>query len=90
MGTAGSEAAGVRRAVRFHRVSAALWVVLGVVAFPLGWAGSIVLVWLASVYANVKSDIGAANATDDRRVLDKLDEVLAAVGGGCPNCGGRR
>jgi hypothetical protein len=65
----------VKQAVWFHRATAALWLILGAVAFPLGWADSVALVWIASVYANFKTDIGTANAADDRRVLDAIDEL---------------
>lgn len=73
-------------AVWFHRICALGWVLLGAAAFPLHLADSIVLVWLASVYANVKSDWTAAEAADDRRVLDavaalgrRLDRIEAAL-----------
>lgn len=61
--------------VWFHRSRAILWVILGVASFPLGWANSVALVWAASVYANVLTDIGAAEAADDREVLARLDRI---------------
>ncbi len=64
-------------AVWFHRASAFGWTVLGPLAFAFGWQDSIWLLWIASDYANVKSDIAAANAADDRRILAALGEVLA-------------
>ncbi len=59
----------------FHRARAILWGIVGVLSFPLGWANSVVLVWIASLYANVVSDVGAAEAADDRAVLEKLDRI---------------
>lgn len=61
--------------VWFNWVSAACWLVLGVLSFPLGWANSVAVVWLASVYANVKTDVGAAEAADDHEVVDRLDRI---------------
>ncbi len=61
--------------VWFHRSRAILWAVLGVVSFPLGWANSVALVWAASVYANVLTDVGAAEAADDRQILERLDRI---------------
>lgn len=59
--------------VWFHRVSAGFWGLLGLISFLFGWQNSVAMVWLASVYANIKSDIGAAEAADDRAVLQRLD-----------------
>jgi hypothetical protein len=64
-----------RARVYFHRGRAALWIALGAASFPLGWADSVVLVWIASVYANVVSDLGAAEAADDRDLTDRLDRI---------------
>lgn len=61
--------------VLLHRADAAFWVVLGAVSFPIGWANSVVLVWIASVYANVKSGWSAAEAADNREVLAELRRV---------------
>lgn len=66
-----------RLVVWLHRSRAAAWAALGALSFPLGWANSVVLVWIASVYANVVSDWGAGEAADDRRVLDELAAVRA-------------
>jgi hypothetical protein len=62
-------------AIWFHRSRAVVWVIVGVISFPLGWANSVVLVWIASVYANISGDIGAAAAADDRAVIERLDRV---------------
>lgn len=61
--------------VWFHRARAVGWAVIGAVSFPLGWADSVVLVWIASVYANTVSDWGAAEAADNREVLDELAAI---------------
>lgn len=63
----------MRARVWFHRISAALWAVLGGVSFLLELQNNIAMVWLASVYANIKSDWGAAEAADDRAVTERLD-----------------
>ncbi len=59
----------------FHRARAILWGIVGVLSFPLGWANSVVLVWIASLYANVSTDWGNAEAADDRAVLERLDRI---------------
>lgn len=61
----------------FARVRAILWVVVGVASFPLGWASSVVLVWIASVYANVESSVASSEAADDTAVTDRLDRLEA-------------
>jgi hypothetical protein len=58
-----------------HRARACAWVVLGAVSFMLGLENSVALVWFASLYANVVTDWGAAEAADDRRVLARLEEM---------------
>ncbi len=58
-----------------YRARALLWAAVGVLSFPLGWADSVVLVWIASLYANVATDLGAAQAADDRAVLSELAAV---------------
>lgn len=61
--------------VWFNRLSAVGWAVAGVVAFPLGWAYSVAFVTIASVYANVKTDWGTAEAADNREVLRGIREL---------------
>lgn len=61
--------------VWFNWISAGLWLALGIASFPLGWSGSVVMVWLASVYANVKTDWGAAEAADDKEVVERLERI---------------
>lgn len=65
-----------RGKVWFHRSRAILWAIVGALSFPMGWANSVTLVWVASLYANVATDWGSAEAADDRQVLQRLDEIL--------------
>lgn len=65
--------------VWFHRGRAMAWAVVGVLSFVYGWQDSVVLVWIASVYANVVSDLTAAEAADDRSVCDRLDRIEALL-----------
>jgi hypothetical protein len=51
-----------------------VWALLLVPAL-IWWPQSVAFVIVASVYANVKSDLGAAEAADDRAVLDRLDRI---------------
>lgn len=69
-----------RGRVWLHRADAVFWAALGAVSFPVGWANSVVLVWIASVYANVKSGWSAAEAADNREVLAELREIRAELG----------
>jgi predicted membrane-bound spermidine synthase len=64
------------KAVIFHRVSAVLWT-LALIPALIFWKESIVFVIIASVYANVKSDWGAAEAADDHVVLDEIVALRA-------------
>jgi hypothetical protein len=50
-------------------------VVIGAVSFWFGWTESVTLVLIASLYANVVGDWGAAEAADNREVLERLDEL---------------
>lgn len=61
--------------VRFARVRAIMWALIGAVSFPLGWANSVILVWIASVYANVASEMATGEAADDKAVTDRLDRL---------------
>jgi hypothetical protein len=62
----------------FHRVGAIVWALLLVPALKW-WPDSVAFVIVASIYANIKSDWGAAEAADDREVLDRLDEIEALL-----------
>jgi hypothetical protein len=76
----------VNRAVWFNRISAVLWVVAGIISFPLGWANNVVLVWLASVYANVKTDWGTAAAENNEEVLRAIAELTKEVRANACQC----
>lgn len=65
--------------VWFHRARAIVWTIVGALSFPLGYSNNIAVVWLASVYANVVSDLGAAEAADDRAVMDQLLALRRAL-----------
>lgn len=65
--------------VWWHRSRAIAWAIIGALSFPLGWANSVALVWIASVYANTVSDLTAAEASDDRAVLERLDRIEALL-----------
>ena len=75
----------MNRRILFHRVSAIVWALLLIPAL-LWWRESLWFVIVASIYANVKSDWGAAEAADDRdlarqmRALElKVDRLLERV-----------
>lgn len=68
-----------RLMVWFHRSRCVAWLLLGAWSFPAGWSSSVVLVWIASVYANAVTDWGAGEAADDRRVLTELASLRAQV-----------
>lgn len=70
-----------RGRVWFHRARAACWVIVGILSFVFGWYDSITLVWIASLYVNVVSDLGAAEAADDREILQRLDRIERAIRG---------
>jgi hypothetical protein len=58
-----------------YRARAAAWALVGGWSFWTGSQNSVVLVWLASLYANIATDLGAAQAADDREVLDELHAI---------------
>lgn len=61
----------------FHRSRAVGWVLLGAAAFLLGLQDSVVMVWIASVYANAVSDWTAGEAADQREQLACLRRIEA-------------
>jgi hypothetical protein len=65
--------------VWFNRLSAIGWAVAGIAAFPLGWAYSVAFVTIASIYANVKTDWGAAESARAADGDAKLDEIKALL-----------
>lgn len=60
--------------VWFHRSRAITWVLLTLAALRW-WPDSVAFVILMSGYANVVSDLGAAEAADDRQLLERLDRL---------------
>jgi len=64
----------VRGKVWFHRAGAIFWTLLVVPAW-LWWRESLILVIAASFYANIKSDWGAAEAADDRAVMEAIGKI---------------
>jgi hypothetical protein len=64
----------VNRRVWFHRGGAAFWTLMAIPAF-LWWQDAIWFVIACSLYANIKSDWGAAEAADDTAVMDRLAEI---------------
>lgn len=64
-----------RPVVWFHRARAVCWLAVGVWSFTAGTADSVVLVWIASLYANVATDWGAGEAADDHRLIDELTAI---------------
>lgn len=65
--------------VWMNKGSAVGWAIAGVLSFPLGWAYTVAFVTIASIYANVKTDWGTAEAADDRQVLDAIGELRQVV-----------
>lgn len=54
----------------FHLMSAVSWVPITIIIFLLGLQGAIVIVFLLSIYNNLKTDWGAfhaSRATDKRK-----------------------
>jgi hypothetical protein len=70
----------VRWIVWFHRSRAIVWVLLTLVALKW-WPQSVTYVIIASGYANAVSDWSAAEAADDRQVIDRLDRIEQAITG---------
>ncbi len=72
--------------VWFHRGRSILWVVVGVASFVWGFANSVMLVWIASLYANVVSDWGAAEAANNTEVLEAIAQLRKEVRAGACHC----
>lgn len=66
-----------KRTVRVwqYRARAVAWAVVGVLSFMFGWANSVLLVWIASLYANIGTDLGSAEAADNRELIERLDRL---------------
>lgn len=58
----------------FHRASAIVWALL-LAPSLIFWPESVAFVIVASVYANVKSDWGAAEAADDRELQRAVERL---------------
>lgn len=71
-----------------YRGRAIVWAVAGVASFVFGWADSVALVWLASLYANVSTDLGAAEAADNRDVIERLEQLEQLVRDTACRCAG--
>jgi hypothetical protein len=65
----------MKRRIWFHRSRAIGWLLLGAATFIFGFQDSVVMVWIASIYANVVSDWTASEAVDDRDVITRLDRI---------------
>lgn len=69
----------MKQKIWFNKVSAVFWLCLGLVSFLFGWQDAVVLIWIASVYANVKSDWGVAEAADDTKIMSALDTITKEI-----------
>ncbi len=70
-----------RRKIWTHRILASVWAALAVPG-TLWWPNSVLFVIIASVYANVASELAAAEAADDRDLADRLDHIEQMLRGG--------
>lgn len=61
--------------IYFNKTTAVAWALFGPTAFFIGWSESVALVWVASVWANVKSDWATAEAADDRDLVAQLTRI---------------
>jgi hypothetical protein len=64
-----------------HKVFAALWVLAGGAAFLFGWHDAVWAVWIASVYANAKTDWSTAAAQDNSELLAEIRKLRKVIGG---------
>jgi hypothetical protein len=67
------------KVVWFHRSRAVLWGVIGIASFAFGFASNVMVVWIASLYANIVSDWTAGEAADDRTVLNAIEELKTII-----------
>lgn len=65
----------MKRRIWFHRSRAVGWVLLGIATFIFGLQDSVVMVWIASVYANVVSDWTAGEALDHKDLTKRLVRI---------------
>ena len=66
------------RKVWFHRAGAVFWALMAVPAF-IWWLDAIWFVIAVSLYANIKSDWGAAEAADNREVIERQQRIEAKL-----------
>ena len=64
----------MRRKVWFHRAAAIGWA-LALPAALKWWPQSVAFVIVASVWANTYTSWGAAEAADDREVIERLERI---------------
>lgn len=62
-----------------HRTRAIGWIITGALSFLFGFAHSITIVWIASLYANVVSDWTAGEAADNREIMARLDHLEQVI-----------
>lgn len=64
----------MNRRVLFHRSASILWL-LSLIPALLWWKESVLFVIVASIYANVASEWAAAEASDNREILERLRKM---------------
>lgn len=64
------------RKIWFHRSRSVAWMVVAVMAWPLGWVYSVAFVSMASLYANITSDWANSEAADNREVIELLTRIV--------------
>jgi hypothetical protein len=62
----------MKQKVLFGRIRAVTWLIIGGLSFLLGWESSVILVWIASFYANAESGFATGEAADDSLVMKEL------------------
>jgi hypothetical protein len=70
---------------RVHQLLALVWAAMLVPAW-LWWQESILFVIIASIYANAVGEWSAAEAADDRAVLERLERLEELVRAGACSC----
>jgi hypothetical protein len=69
----------MKQKVKFGRARAVIWLVIGAISFLFGWESSVVLVWIASFYANAESGFATGEAADDTLVMRELKELRKSI-----------
>lgn len=62
----------MKQKVRFGRIRAVVWLLIGLISFLFGWESSVPLIWIASFYANAESGFATGEAADDSVVMKEL------------------